>query len=486
MKTLYLIGIDAAPLWLIKKFSTEKGMEGFMKLIKNGNLVEMESTLPPMTGAAWPTIYTGLPPGKHGVPDFFAMQKDYVPELVYYDSSREPPFWAKLAEKGYSSLVITPATDITLPDYPGVDMITGFPLKAKSNTPLLQSLMKKHSFYGEPDVEKEMKSGSMSEKEGGLHFLKSTAARAEIAKEAMQSKEYNLVYVCFTETDRLQHFVLNKSNMAEYLLPIYQEIGKYTNYVMEKATTEGGSVMIVSDHGAQPIKKKFLINNWMISEGFAFLKGGVAPAGSGDNNSYAMGGLREKLIKTRMRKVYDSLPHGAKSLVSRSVGMMLPSSKGGKFTRIHLFDFDMEKTLAFAAISNINVSTIWINDSRFVNGHVGSKEKAALIKKIKGRMLRLKDPSGKQLILNIYDGRKYYGNTRKFIPPDILAEIRPGYMMDIFYYSGETMFMDPEPPKRGDHTRYGIFGTYPEAPLTKSGKFKITEVYRAVLSHYGK
>ena len=83
-KKLYLIGIDAAPLWLIKKFSQEKNMTSFNKMIKENDLIEMESTLPPMTGAAWPTIYTGLNPGKHGVPDFFVMKNDYTPDLAAF------------------------------------------------------------------------------------------------------------------------------------------------------------------------------------------------------------------------------------------------------------------------------------------------------------------------------------------------------------------------------------------------------------------
>lgn len=483
-KKLYLIGIDAAPLWLIEKFSSEGNMGAFKKLIKSKNLVEMESTLPPMTGAAWPTIYTGLKPGEHGVPDFFVMKKDYTPDLVYYDSSKSPPFWKDLASSGCECLVITPATDIKLPDYPNVDMITGFPLKAKTNSRLLETLMRKYNFYGEPDVEKEMKSGKMSDEEGARHFLKSIIARISIAKEAIEKNNYDFVYVCFTETDRLQHFVLNKKNMKEYLLPVYQEIGKYLEYVMERAEMEGSEVMLVSDHGAQPIKAKFLINTWMINEGYAKLKDSVMEGmgrGAEEEVSY---NLREKLLKTKLRGAYDRLPHAAKSVVSKSMGKLLPAARGGKYTRIHLFDYDMEKTLAFAAISNINVATIWINDSRFISGAVSSAEKRRLKQRIARGLMKLKDKSGKKLIVKIHDGDEYYGRTKKFIQPDLLVEARPGYMIDIFHFSGDSLFMEPEPPKRGDHTRMGIFGMYPDKPKTRSGIFSILDVCPTVLNYF--
>ncbi len=479
-----MIGIDAAPLWLIEKFNSAKGMAPFRKLIKNKSLVEMESTLPPMTGAAWPTIYTGLSPGEHGVPDFFVMKKDYTPDLVYYDSSTVPPFWKDLASAGLRCLVITPATDIRLPEYPGVDMITGFPLKAKANEKFLESLMKKYSFYGEPDVEKEMKNGSISDKEGAARFLKSVSLRAKIAKEAMARTEYDFVYVCFTETDRLQHFVLNKKNMREYLLPLYCEIGKYLAYVMEKADQEGAEVMLVSDHGAQPIKEKFLINAWMIREGYASLKNSVIAEmdKAASNGGYS---FREKLLKTKLRGAYDRLPHIAKGAVSKSIGAFLPAGGGGGYTRIHLFDYDMDATHAFAAISNINVATLWINDSRFAKGSVSASEKKRLKREISGGLYKLRNTEGKRLITHIYDGEEYYGRTKKFIPPDLIVEACPGYMIDIFNFSKERLFMDPEPPKRGDHTRLGIFGLYPGRPVAKAGVFSALDVYPTVLKYFG-
>ncbi|MGC8888875.1 MAG: alkaline phosphatase family protein, partial [Candidatus Micrarchaeia archaeon] len=39
---------------------------GFSKFVEEGKIVESESVIPPVTGIAWPSIYTGLPPGRHG------------------------------------------------------------------------------------------------------------------------------------------------------------------------------------------------------------------------------------------------------------------------------------------------------------------------------------------------------------------------------------------------------------------------------------
>lgn len=460
---LYLIGIDAAPLWFLEKFKSRKHMEVFKMLIDGKHLTELESTLPPMTGAAWPTIYTGLNPSQHGVPDFFVMKKDYTPDLVYYDSSQTPPFWEKLANSGYRCLIITPATDIKLPEYRNVDIITGFPLKARTNNKFLDQLMKKYGFNGEPDIEKDMKEGKISVDEASKQYVKSINVRAKIAKEAMEANEYDFVYVCFTETDRLQHFVLNKKNYAELLIPLYAEIGKYIEYVIKRTDNEKSRVMLVSDHGSQPIKEKFLINTWMANEGYVKIKDSVLesiiqsePKGQ---TTYT---LREKLMKSRLRKAYDKLPHGAKGIVSKSMGKLLAGAGKGGYTRLHLFDFDMSQTRAFAAISNLDVATIWINDDRFANGFVSKKEKVRLKKEIANKLTNILDPKGNKLIVKTIDADKYYGRTKKFIPADLFAEAEPGYSIDIFHFSKDSIFMEPELPKSGDHTRMGIFGVYPE------------------------
>ena len=108
-KKLYLVGIDAAPLWLIKENINKYKLSGFGRFFKDGALTNMESTLPPMTGPSWPSIYTGFRPGDHGVPEFLEMEPSYTKSVVYYNPEIKEPFWEKLARNGYKSLIITPA-----------------------------------------------------------------------------------------------------------------------------------------------------------------------------------------------------------------------------------------------------------------------------------------------------------------------------------------------------------------------------------------
>ncbi|MGI0141465.1 MAG: alkaline phosphatase family protein [Candidatus Micrarchaeales archaeon] len=483
-RRLYLIGIDSAPLWIIKKL---RHFHGYDKFFSEGTMVDLESTMPPMTGPSWPSIYTGLNPAKHGVPDFFYMKKDYAIDVAFYHPEKVPPVWEKLGQLGKRCLVITPATVVRLPKSGNVDMITGFPLKSKSNSPKLESLMKKHNFHGEPDIEKEMMNDKLSLERSSAIYTEAIRKRAQIAKEMLEEKDYDFVYVCFTETDRMQHASLNEPEHEKYIMPLYTEISKFIDYITKRAKEEDAQVLIVSDHGAQPIREKFLINTFLIDHGFASFKESVqkdlkGPAKSGKMSiRYA---IREKLLTTKLRKVYDKMPHQLKKQVFNISATLFSKISKDDYTHIHLYDLDMSKTKAFAAISNLVVGTIWINDCRFEKGTVKASEKQKLKREIIEKLRKAKSKEGDSLFVNVFDADSYYGKTDKFIAPDIMAEIKESYTMDVKFFSLKSMFMKPERAKSGDHTKFGIFGMYPKIQGMKASGVKVTDIAPLILKYF--
>ncbi len=485
-RRLYLIGIDAAPLWLLKELKGRKGMEPFAKLLESGQIGSLESTLPPMSGCSWPTIYTGLTPGEHGAPDFFVMKKDYVKDVVYYDSKKIPPFWDVLAQKGHACLVITPCMEIMLSDHRNVDLVTGFPLRARTNSEKLRNLMLSYHFDGEPDIEKSVIDGKITEAEASHQYVKSVNKRARMARSMIETGDYDLVYVCFTETDRLQHFTLNKPDKSDYILPVYVEIAKFIDYIERRAEKENALVILVSDHGAQPIHEKFLINAWLIRNGYATLKESVmksiAEEGDEAPSTYL---IREKLMNSRLRKIYDKMPHHAKRVVARVVGSAFSKASSGTYTRLHLFDFDMRKTRVFAEVSNDPVATLWANDKRFANGIVKDSEKKKLMDEIARRLEEARSKEGDRVIVGHKDAARYYRNTKMFIPPDLFVEAKKGYTIDIFNFSTSTYFMKPEKAKSGDHIMHGIIGYFSNGERLRLDKANVLDIAPTILDYFG-
>lgn len=480
-KKLYLIGVDSASAWVIKDHCKKYNLQGFVKFMDDGVLTDIESTMPPMTGPSWPSIYTGYKPSGHGVPEFLKMEPNYTKTVVFYDPTIKEPFWDKLSRHGVRSLVMTPAMLVRPSKEENVDMITGFPLPGRPNSNEMKKIADKYNYIGEPDMEKEMKSGEITLRQASERYVDAIDVRSRISKELISKNDYDLNFICFTETDRMQHFSLSEKEWPEYVLPLYERVSDFLLWVQDRAKRENATVMVLSDHGTQPIKKKFLMNGWLLNNGYSKVKGSIESGLKDPSKGSIKYDIRESLMKSGLRrKVYDKLPNFGKNIVKSTIASTLSGTSSGDYTRLHDFDYDMSKTFAFASIANCMVTTIYINDHRFERGIVSAKEKPKLKKKLMADLMMIKDEQGKPLIVNVWDADEYYDGTDLFIAPDVMAEARKGYLLDAFgYLKSGGLFMDPEMAKRGDHLREGIFGV-----ISNNQKLKYDEIAKKKLYVY--
>ena len=480
-KRLYLIGIDSAPVSIVAELSKKHGMKGFEKVIKEGVLADLESTLPPITAAAWPSIYTGLTPGQHGVMNFFYLDKEYNKQLTFYDTERNPPFWDILGEQDLRSLIITPAMVTEPSRNRNVDMITGFPLKPKFSSEQMESMSKKFDFEGEPEIEQDLKDGKITLEQASTSYVESIRKRSEVSKYLIKKNDYDLVFVCFTEADRIQHYSLSLKNWESLVSPLYKEIDKFIEWIIDYAEKSGEdfAIMLVSDHGAQPIKKKILLNSWLISNGYASLSpainmGGLKVDVSLSNKETSSEGLKEHKYK-------EQLQTSSKKAVTRFICASVVETDYEDF--VNKRTFAMKKTRAFASLSNNPVSNIWANDSRFKEPYEKGDGKEKLIQDIEKGLAELKD-EGVKVIAKAHSGKAYYKDTELFISPDIIVEAGKGYTIDVFNHSDESIFAEPEPARRGDHTRYGIFGLYSNSAKADSSGISVLNIAPTIFDYY--
>ena len=487
-----MIGLDAAVLWIVSKLYKKYDMKGFEYFMDEGGLRDLESTCPPVSAAAWPSIYTGKRPDEHGIMDFLHIDRNYDRQLIYYEPEKHSPFWEVLARKGFRSLCITPPMVLQKSSAKNVDMITGWPLQPKYGSKELESAAKKFGFDGERDLGVELDKQAMPLEEAARSYTQSIESRSEMAKYLIKKNDYDLVLVCYTETDRIIHYALNKKDWEKFIAPVYKSASDFLEWIVDytRAQEEESTIILFSDHGSQPIRNKFLTNTWLIDNGYATLQPGKTKPKMKGSAIGAKRYISERIMKLKIRRtVYNRMPAFMKRSVEKMMAESLADYKEDpEHIKIQESDLDMGKTRVFSAVSNGPDGMLWINDSRFSKPAVKKGETERLKREIVDKLKGLKTKDGKKLVLKVIDGRKYYKNAKSFIAPDIMFELSPGNVVDFTYYSSSGIFMRPEEWRSGDHSQNGIFGCINNKAKTKLDKKdpSVYDIYPFVIDYFSK
>ena len=105
METL-LVGIDAACAPVLSDLAGMNAEIPTLRgLLEEGASGPLESQIPPWTASAWPSLFTGTNPGKHGIFSFLAFE-GYDWDVVNATHLREPALWELLDSRGLSSVVV--------------------------------------------------------------------------------------------------------------------------------------------------------------------------------------------------------------------------------------------------------------------------------------------------------------------------------------------------------------------------------------------
>lgn len=104
MNTL-LLGLDGACLPVLDRLLDANAIPTIESLLEDGYVDDLTSQIPPWTPSAWPSLYTGVNPGRHGVYGFLTFD-GYDWDVVDRTNVREYALWELLDEHGYSSVVV--------------------------------------------------------------------------------------------------------------------------------------------------------------------------------------------------------------------------------------------------------------------------------------------------------------------------------------------------------------------------------------------
>lgn len=268
---VFVLGLDGATYDLIDPWIENGSLPNLRSFMDSGAYGSIESVIPPMSPPAWASAITGVNPGKHAMFDWYRRlpnSRALVSETS--KSLRTKAIWTLLSEVGRPvGAINVPLTD---PPHPvNGFMITGMPHtepKGFTYPPELQSTLDGYLTDSMGDHLDDDNAEELLDK-----FMRTYRERLKVTLRLMQERPWDLFWVVFTATDRIQHYYwkfmdenhpryepeapeLLKSAIFNLWTEVDAGIGQILDVMPEDAT-----VIIMSDHGFGPIYKEIRLHN---------------------------------------------------------------------------------------------------------------------------------------------------------------------------------------------------------------------------------
>ncbi|MCD4653976.1 alkaline phosphatase family protein, partial [bacterium] len=282
-KKMLVIGLDCAEPSLVFDRLADK-LPAFRALARSGFAARLRSTDPPLTIPAWASMTTGKDPGQlgcYGVRN----RENYQYDSLHISTSRTispPRIWDTLSRSGKKSIVLgVPQT------YP-VTPINGT-LVSGMLTPDTTS-----HFTWPPEFRQELLGRFPDYRIDIGHFrslppeqlvepiFAMTRTRFAALRYMLSNKTWDFAMMVEIALDRLHHgfwhywdkthpLYPGETSLARVLPDYYQLLDQEISETIS-VLPDNTAVLVVSDHGAQPMKGGFRINQWLIQNGYLTLK----------------------------------------------------------------------------------------------------------------------------------------------------------------------------------------------------------------------
>jgi len=258
-----LLGLDAACLSVLNRLSNAV-IPTVDRLMSDGYVAELESQLPPWTPSAWPSLYTGVNPGKHGAFGFLTFD-GYDWDVVDRTDVKEHAIWELLDQHGYHSVVVN--VPVTHPPREiGGAVVPGYvaPEKPECHPDDALSSVEDYQIYPP-------KTGDVSRETHLDAYEDIVRSRGTVFRNLVAEHDPAFGFLQFQLTDTVFH---ERPDDWEAVERVYSAVDDEISAVLEEC--EPRNVLIVSDHGMGEYDGyEFRVNEYLREEGYvATRKGG--------------------------------------------------------------------------------------------------------------------------------------------------------------------------------------------------------------------
>ena len=259
-----LLGIDAGCLPVLEDLFEKGSLPNIQSLIEDGVSGPLESQMPPWTPSAWPSLYTGVNPGKHGVFGFVDYD-GYDWRVVSGDDVREHSLWTLLDHHDMSSVVVNvpvthPPDEIdgaVIPGFIGPEDPPSHPEGVLEEVREAIGEYRVYPAYARGDDE-------YTDEEKIEEYCRLVQMRGEAFDFLARNRRPDFGFVQFQKTDTVFH---EFGDDWEKIQTVYEATDEQIGNILDEHDPK--RVFVASDHGIGPYHDdEFRVNEFLRDHGY--------------------------------------------------------------------------------------------------------------------------------------------------------------------------------------------------------------------------
>ena len=451
---LLVVGLDAGCRPVLEPLFESGELPTLQRLFETGTAGPLESQIPPWTASAWPSLYTGKNPGKHGVYDFLSFD-GYDWGVVNATHVRERPVWELLSDEGFSSVVVNVPVTHPAREFDGA-LIPG--LTAPEDPVchpegILEDV--KLACGGEYWVYPQSSPSPDRSIEG---YERTIELRGTAFRYLCRRFAPDFGFLQFQQTDSVFH---ERPGDKEAIEAVYRAVDRQLEETIER--TDPANVLVVSDHGMGKVTgDEFRVNEFLRDEGHVAAKSGgegmpnwskswendlLEGAEAGDSGPGALERTMNLAAKAGIttQRVASALDR---------VGLMEPIGKRVPNDMIRAASEQVDFPNSTAYVRSKSELGVRINlEGREPNGQVPESAYETVREELIETLSAVRTPDGKPMFDAVEPRETYFEGEHVDEAPDIVT-VPAGFDNAIVADLGKDRFGEPMEP--WNHKRTGI------------------------------
>lgn len=364
-----MIGLDSADADLIDRWCREGYLPTLQSLRQEGTWGQLRTTAEIMHVSAWPSIYTGTLPGKHGMYHAYQIKPgEQDVHRTQADEYGQPPFWKFLDDAGRRCVVMDAFMNYPLEGFRGIQILeygtwTWFAEPMATPSGLWKEIVSKFGPYPAPEHSKVLNVPEPHQFRQQL--IAGAALKAKVVRWLMREQPWDLFFVTFGEPHPAGHYLWHLADpfypahpaeravglehaVRDVYVAVDTAIGEILREVDDSVT-----VIVTSGDGMGPnYAGSHLLPEVLHRLGLYYA------AGTGqDSNAQTSTAKRPSQRKSLASAVRDLIPFGVRRAISRCLPRHLQHRLSMKWVNANV---DWTKTKAFC-IPNANEGYVRLN-----------------------------------------------------------------------------------------------------------------------------